>query len=237
MKFFIFYFHLKLTVYFIFTIENECIIYDEKSVNLDRFEEKLIDLYCIPKKPGQLIIRGLEIGLFKMALFNHSFYEKTPNELYKQKDNYIRSKPKDIIYDVTDEKQDISIKFSNKDLTLFKNELFFLKINIQNNSNAKLKRYSVFLDDNDSDLHIKVDNNPNSNNNSKRGSKVLHSSSFSSHSHMSGLDNISQQYPNFYHEEKPIIGNVSIFKYFHREVDIFKNDSNEVKDLFIQNFL
>jgi len=188
-------------------------------------------LYCIPKKPGQLIIKGLEIELYKMALFNHSFYEKTPNELYKQKDNYVRSKPKDIIYDVTDEKQDISIKFSNKDLTLFKNELFFLKINIQNNSNAKLKRYSVFLDDNDNDLHIKVDskNNSNNNNNSnKRGSKVLFSSSFGSHSHIGGLDNVSQQQQNFYHEEKPIIGNLSVFKYFHREVDIIKKDSNEV---------
>ena len=166
-----------------------------------------------------------------MALFNHSFYEKTPNELYKQKDNYVRSKPKDIIYDVTDEKQDISIKFSNKDLILFKNELFFLKINIQNNSNAKLKRYSVFLDDNDNDLHIKVDskNNSNNNNNSnKRGSKVLYSSSFGSHSHIGGLDNVSQQQQNFYHEEKPIIGNLSVFKYFHREVDIIKKDSNEV---------
>lgn len=165
-----------------------------------------------------------------MALFNHSFYEKTPNDLYKQKDNYVRSKPKEIIYDVTDEKQDISIKFSNKDLTLFKNELFFLKIKIQNNSNAKLKRFSVFLDDNDNDLHIKVDNQSN-NSNSRRGSKVLHSSSFSSHSHIGGLDTVSQQHQIFYHEEKPIIGNVSIFKYFHREVDISKNDLNEVNIL------
>jgi len=203
---------------------------------LDRFEEKVIDLFCIPKKPGQLIIKGLEIGLFKMALFNHSFYEKTPNDLYKQKDNYIQSKPKDIIYDVTDEKQDISIKFSNKDLTLFKNELFFLKILIQNNSNAKLKRYSVFLDDNDNDLHIKVDNkssNNSNNSNSKRGSKSIHSSSLNSHSHIGGLDNLSQFNTNYYHEEKPIIGNVSIFKYFHREIDVFKNDSNEVNYYFI----
>ncbi len=199
-------------------------------MNLDRFEEKPIELFCIPKKPGQLIIRGLEIGLFKMALFNHSFYEKTPNELYKQKDNYIIAKPNNITYDVTDEKQDISIKFSNKNFTLFKNELSFLKINIQNNSNAKLKRYSVFLDDNDHDLHIKVESKSNSGSGShnKRSSKNLHSASFGSHSNMGGLDNISQQHLNFYHEEKPIIGNVSVFKYFHREVDIFKSVSNDV---------
>lgn len=197
-------------------------------MSLDRFEEKLIDLYCIPKKPGQLIIRGLEIGLFKMALFNHSFYEKTPNELYKQKDNYVRSKPKDIIYEVTDERQDISIRFSTKDLNLYKNELYFLKINIQNNSNAKIKRYTVFLDDNDNDLHIKLDNKTINNN--KRGSKVLQNSSFNSHSHIGGgMESGSSQHQNFYHEEKPIIGNVSIFKYFHREVDIFKNESNEVR--------
>lgn len=171
-----------------------------------------------------------------MALFNHSFYEKTPNELYKQKDNYIKSKPKDIIYDVTDEKQDISIKFSNKDLTLFKNELFFLKIKIQNNSNAKLKRYSVFLDDNDNDLHIKIDSKSNNAANSKRSSKTFHYTSFSSHSNIGGLDNVSQQHLSFYHEEKPIIGNVSVFKYFHREVDIFKNDSNEVNFLFNISF-
>jgi len=166
-----------------------------------------------------------------MALFNHSFYEKTPNDLYKQKDNYVKSKPKDIIYDVTDERQDISIKFSNKDINVYKNELYFLRILIQNNSNAKIKRYSVFLDDNDNDLHIKIDNNKNNLNN-KRSSKVFNSSNISSHSHMGTFDNLNQNQHNFYHEEKPIIGNVSVFKYFHREVDIFKNESNEVNTIF-----
>ena len=95
---------------------------------MENFEEKLIDLYCIPKIPGKLIIKGLEIGLFTMATFTHSFYEKTPNELYKQKENFSNQKiPKDISYEVSDEKQDISIKFSNKDFTLYKNELNFLK--------------------------------------------------------------------------------------------------------------
>ncbi len=196
-------------------------------MNLDRFQEKLIDLFCIPKKPGQLIIRGLEIGLFKMALFNHSFYEKTPNDLYKQKDNYVKSKPKDIIYDVTDERQDISIKFSNKDINIYKNELFFLKIFIENNSNAKLKRYSVFLDDNDNDLHIKLDTNKN-NSSIKRNSKTLNSSTISSHAHFNSYENLNQNHQNFFHEEKPIIGNVSVFKYFHRENDIFKGETNEV---------
>lgn len=155
-----------------------------------------------------------------MALFCHSFYEKVPTELYKQKDNYVKAKPKDICYDITDEKQDISIKFSSKDYILYKNELSFIKIKIENNSNAKLKRYSVFLDDNEY-----------SNLNNKTDKKFLkrHSKSFGSASN----ENIILQNNNLSsnsNEEniKHQIGNVSVFKFFHREIDILKNDSNEV---------
>lgn len=204
----------------------------------------MIDLCCIPKAPGKLIIKGLEIGLFKMALFSHSFYEKIPNELYKQKDNYVKAKPKDICYEVTDEKQDISIKFSSKDITLYKNELYFLKIKIENNSFAKLKRYSVFFDDHENNLHLKQENcnvNNSGKINKRRSSNKFISNTSSSnfhnsHTHFTSSDNQSQtnnMHSLSHHNENSQIGNVAIFKYFHREIDINKNESNEVILLFL----
>jgi hypothetical protein len=165
-----------------------------------------------------------------MATFRHSFYEKTQNDLYKQKESMeAKSTPKDICYEVSDEKQDISIKFSNKDFTLYKNELNFLKINVENNSNAKLKRYSVFLDDFEFNLQIK--NEKKDITKEKRGSKLLQNSINSNT--VNNIDGFLNG--NIKNLENPQIGNVSLFKFFHREIEIKKNEVNEVKEFV--NFL
>ena len=155
-----------------------------------------------------------------MAEFNHSFYEKAPVELYQQKDENVIRPSKDICYDVTDEKQDITVKFKTKEITLYKNELHFMKIGIENNSNSKIKRSTVFLDDFEYNLHISRDKNSKE----KRGSKLLQAT-LSNNSFNEGI--LSGNFVKG--NEIPLIGNVSLFKYFHREIEISRNETDEVK--------
>ena len=60
-----------------------CIEYEEKSLLLEKNSSSLVTIYCIPKYPGKVILKGLEIGLYKIALFKHSFTTKNVSQLYE----------------------------------------------------------------------------------------------------------------------------------------------------------
>lgn len=122
---------------------------EEQNFLLEKNSTVLKTLYCIPNRPGRIIIKGLEVGLYKIALFKHSFYKKNINELYSKKDKTMDRTIKEISFDVIDEKTDIKVTFPAKEYNLYYNELFMLPLCIKNNANLKIKRFTLFFEDND----------------------------------------------------------------------------------------
>jgi hypothetical protein len=130
--------------------DTKSVDFEELNFILEKNSTVLKTVSCIPKQSGRITIKGLEIELYKIAQFTHSFYKRTPNPLYSNTNMNSQPKPiSEIFFDVIDEKQDIKVNFERKEYNLYLNELFLLPVNITNNANLKIKRFCIFLDDND----------------------------------------------------------------------------------------
>jgi hypothetical protein len=157
---------------------------EEKSILLEKNSSCIVTLSCIPKASGRVVIKGLEVGLYKIALFKHSFYKKNVSELHKYRErsrsvssvssssnllikchqHHLENNPKEICFDIIDDNQDIKVIFpKGKEINIFSNELMLMPVIIKNNANLKIKRFCLFFDDSDiiisKNSHLKNENN------------------------------------------------------------------------------
>jgi hypothetical protein len=137
--------------------ESKAVDYEELNFILEKNSTVLKTVCCIPKEAGRISIKGLEIELYKIAHFTHSFYKKTVNPLYSNRLNGHPKPISEIFFDVIDERQDIKVTFDKKEYNLYLNEFFLLPMTISNHANLKIKRFCMFLDDNDTNNeHVNI---------------------------------------------------------------------------------
>ena len=159
---------------------------EEKSLLLEKNSSCIVTLSCVPKAPGRIVIQGLEVGLYKIALFKHSFYKKSVSELHnyrersksmssqnskeilikqiKSNSNTLKNNTKEICFDIIDDKQDIKVIFpKGKEINIYNNEVMLMPILIKNNANFKIKRFCLFFDDSEiiitKNSNLKYENN------------------------------------------------------------------------------
>jgi hypothetical protein len=144
---------------------------EEKSILLEKNSSLTVTLIITPRAPGIIEIKGLEIGLYKIALFRHSFSKINCSDLYKNLDKKRRSlktenlnpqtKPKsnrrEIVYEVIDEKQDVQVIFPlGNEFNMFFNEFKVMPVVIKNQGTLKIKRECIYFEDTHYDPLTKI---------------------------------------------------------------------------------
>jgi hypothetical protein len=152
---------------------------EEKTLLLEKNTSCIVTLSCIPRSPGRVIIQGLEIGLYKIALFKHSFYKRDLSDLFSYRDkNYSNLNPKikdenkiekdsdkkEICFDIINNNQDINLILPlGKEIDIYYNEFLCMPLIIKNNTNLKIKRFCLFFDDSNvllsKNSNLKMENN------------------------------------------------------------------------------
>jgi hypothetical protein len=77
---------MRLVYDFIPSNENILPDLEEKSHLLEKKSSCMITLSMTPKAPVKIIIKGIEVGLYKIATFKHSFYKKNSSSLYSERE-------------------------------------------------------------------------------------------------------------------------------------------------------
>ena len=177
--------------------------YQNISMNLSKRSSAIIELYCKPLVPGTCIIKGVQITIDDVCVIKHYFNVKSVSKLYnyrvkrlsiadgrkssvgrdsltggKQRGNNFNKKA-DITFEIKDNKADVTVDFPmGKSIQMFKNELLLMPIVITNNSDARIKRFCLFFDEEGTSLTSSSTTNENakhnhSSNNSNNSSSIL----------------------------------------------------------------